>query len=68
MNERRFQLVVTAGTVRVSVDGELTEDAFALSQPKDLTYYLRSANLQSEEVDRILLELSTVGSSEFLLG
>ena len=67
MNERRFQLVVTAGTVRISVDGKLTEDTFALSQPEDLIYYLRSANLQPEEVDRILLELSTVGSSEFFL-
>jgi hypothetical protein len=66
MSDRRhFRLTNRAGKVHVSVDGTSLDELFNLSPPKDLIFFLRSANLPLDEIDQIIFDLSTKDASEF---
>jgi hypothetical protein len=67
-DRRHFKLTATAGKAKVFVDGRLIDETFDLSLRKELIFFLRSANLPPEEIDRVLIELSTRNSAEFFLG
>ena len=66
-NRRDFKLIASSGQVHVYANGKLMAETFKLSPRKDLVFFLRSANLSPDEIDRVLQELATKGSADFFV-